>query len=205
MLHADKRTVLPLQLRLHGVELLRHVRADVGASDPVLRGQDVGAVGDRDARVDETLERREQAAALRGSLHADVEHRFLDALRGRLLAGEESREVRRREVAGAGGPAVVLELERLRRRDHAVSRGIRGHELHDRLVERLPHDGPRLLASEELRADPVVGAAFPPSAERHAVVRTLARHAFASFSAPEARSCCSRCDLDLNMPPFACL
>src|SRR5207247_1844580 len=96
---------------------------------------------------------------------------------------EESREVRRREVAGAGGPAVVLELERLRRRDHAVSRGIRGHELHDRLVERLPHDGPRLLASEELRADPVVGAPFPPSAERHTVVRTLARHAFARCAA----------------------
>src|SRR6266571_4225161 len=172
--------------------IARDVLADVRPADAILRWQDVRAVRHRQARIDEALQRREQATAFRGPLRPQVEDGFRHAFRRCLLPREISREVRGREIPGPRGPTVVLEFHRLRSRKDAVPRGLDRDELNDRLIEGLAHDRARLLASKELRTRAVVRAALPPSAERDAVVRTLTGHFFASFIAPAARICCSR-------------
>src|SRR5438128_1092560 len=181
-----------LQFRLHGVKLLRDLLADVGASDPVLRGQHLGAVGDRHAGIEQALQRREESAPPGRALPADVEDGLLQAFRGRASTREETGQVGGRQVPGPGGPAVLLEIDRLGGREDLVPRGVRDDELDDRLVQRLPHDDPRLAAPEELRAHTIVRPALPPPTERDAVVRTLLLFHFgASLSAPAARNCCS--------------
>src|SRR5436190_1826559 len=87
---------------------------------------------------------RAARASRRRPLPADVEDRFLQAVRGSPAAREIAGQVGRGQIPRPRGPTMLLELERLRGREHAVSGRLRDDQLHDRLPQRLSDHRPGL-------------------------------------------------------------
>src|SRR2546426_1444980 len=171
----------PLHLRLRGFEPLRGVALQVRALDAIGGREHRLVVGDRDARVEEAFEHREQSTALRRVLPPEIEDRGRNSLRGGPPSGEISGEVRGGEVPRGAGPAMLPELVGDRGREDPVpSIGVLA-DLDDDPSVRLPHDDPRGRGPEELEALAVVRPALPPAAERPSVGRAVAPHGVPPF------------------------
>src|SRR3989304_4996431 len=100
------------------------------------------------------------------------------------------------------GITLLRELLRVRARKDAIAGSVRLDDLDDHVVEGLPDDGPRPLASQEPGAEAGVRPAPPAPTETDPEAGALG-HVGPSLRSPAARSCCSRWARDLNMPPFA--
>src|SRR5439155_1338084 len=177
---------------VHAAAGVGHPLDHVHVEDLVLclRQQDVDDLGlpDGPAGLDRVPATR--------NLPADVEDRFLQALRGSPAAREIAGQIGRGQIPGPRGPTMLLELERLGGREHTVSGRLRDDQLHDCLPQRLSDHRPRLPAPEELRSYAVIGPALPPTTEGYPVVRTLCHLATPSRRTPAARNCWSRWAFD---------
>src|SRR5439155_23234666 len=145
------------------------------------------AMGDPGPGNEEALEGEKKQASGRGPLRADVEDRFLQAMRGSPAAREIAGQIGCGQIPRSRGPTMLLELERLGGRKDTVSGRLRDDQLHYRLPQSLSDHRPRLPAPEELRSYAVIGPALPPTTEGHPIVRTLCHFATPSRRTPAAR------------------